>query len=148
MGISSPYSVTGAATIPPQGSNLTGTVTVATGQLNKLVGSSTKFTTELAVHKCIHVDGEVRRIRAIASDTLLYVTEPFASTHAGKVYQRLNDWMPEMISIFNSHASAAITINGVSFPAGSTFNREFSQEPIVLDATGASAIIELSDMTR
>ena len=50
------------------------------------------------------------------------------------------------ISVFNTHASATVLIDGVAYPAGSVENSPLlpdgqTHAPLKVDATGASAIV-------
>jgi len=61
---------------------ITGTVEVAGGALGTVAGTGTAFTTELRVGDLISVDGNIKEVLAIASDTSLTVTTDFSGAVA------------------------------------------------------------------
>jgi len=61
---------------------LTGTVEVASGDLDAVVGTGTAFTTELRVGDLIIVDGQTKEVASITSDTALGTTTAFSGAVA------------------------------------------------------------------
>jgi hypothetical protein len=71
---------------------MTGTATVAIGvndDPTKITGTGTQFLSEFTEGAEIKLEGEVREILAISSDTELYVRRPFAAAHAGAAVYRV-----------------------------------------------------------
>ncbi|MFM8725809.1 MAG: hypothetical protein ACKON9_11880, partial [Planctomycetaceae bacterium] len=64
---------------PPSGTQLTGTVSLQAGS-NLLTGSSTAFTTELAVGTDIWINNKIYRIDSITSDTSAVLSAPASAT--------------------------------------------------------------------
>jgi hypothetical protein len=62
---------------------LTGTAEIALPDLTRVIGHSTLFTTELRIGESVSFDGTLRSISYIVSDTLMYVTLPFADESGG-----------------------------------------------------------------
>jgi hypothetical protein len=71
---------------------LTGTVEVAVGALDTVVGTGTAFDTELAVGDLIVVGGKVREVKTITDATHVVVSEDFdGAIAAGATAKRLHD---------------------------------------------------------
>jgi hypothetical protein len=142
--LSTPITATGKGTIPAA-VQISGTIT-SSG--NRVVGTSTKFTTELFKGDYIYnttaaTTSAVRKVLHILDDTHLILESGFPSDVSGiNTYRTRGKYAG--VSIQNSGAAAG-KINEGDITIGASININasdgFSVDPISYDATGTTLII-------
>lgn len=153
------YLITDKRTIPFN-SNKTGTISTS-GKW--VIGVGTSFSTEMPMGSWLvdESQNEIRYVEAVDSDTKALLSQPFTIDISGgttpSVISRKDAAVVSIALSCPSTASANPTIDGVSFPKGTTIS--FSKDsrdrsgkrdlvdPIILDAsstvTGVSVMIQI-----
>ena len=130
--------------------NLTGTLAKTSGS-NAIVGTSTLFTTELAVGDWIDVPGTVterRRVATITDNTHLTVTGNYNNSASGQTGVKVN------YGLKATQAGIYVISEQFNFDSGTTGNRELqtllngASLTLPTSPTGATRVVASSEGTR
>jgi hypothetical protein len=112
----------GIVTIGTANTRIVGTATVAATSAS-VVGSSTKFLTDLRVGDKIDINNESRIVQSISDETNLLVTSPFTYSASGK-----------KIGVFGRHPKGGINYTQNSFPS------------ITVSSSGVNANVQIDSL--
>lgn len=120
-----------------------------TAQGKTIIGSGTKFTSELHVDKYIYADGVVRKIKHIFGDDMLELDDPFpadGNVSGVALFSPENPGYKKLI-IKNTHASATSTVQEQTLAAGDEIVREFvsGQAPVSYDDLSGTLEFQISE---